>query len=254
MITCSRWWLLTPLLFASVHAGLFDIDIPSHEQGNWQAKSNYMIEHEYVPPGPIGTPAVLNSCSADVPSSVRCSGHGHCIHWNENADRSFPQSMLTFCKCDTYWADPECRTQRKSQVTAFLLSLFFGFLGADQFYLGYVGAGILKVATLGGCGFLYIYDLVRIGSSPALTAQDFRVAADLPHWAYVITIVSLMCFLGFTASIRSIFQRRLQKAKDVLILKAEHAASRVEQGPPVAMELPPKVTGGVYRGYGTTLL
>lgn len=253
--TCAR--LLVPSLFASAHAGLFDIDIPSHAQGNWRGKSNYLIDHEYISPGHNASSAVLNSCGAAVPSHLMCSGRGRCIHWNDNADRAMPQSRLTFCQCDTYWADPECRTERKSQVTAFLLSLFFGLIGADQFYLGYVATGALKLVTLGGCGVWYLYDLVRIGSCAVFTAQDYRVAADLPHWAYVISIVSLMCCLGFAVSVRSIAWRRVHKAKEVLILKAEHAASirSIEQGPPVAMSpiIGAESTGPVYRGYGTTM-
>ena len=45
---------------------------------------------------------------------------------------------------------------RKSQAVAFLFSNFFGILGIDRFYLGYVGLGILKLLTFGGF-FLWAY-------------------------------------------------------------------------------------------------
>jgi hypothetical protein len=30
------------------------------------------------------------------------------------------------CECDPDWADPECRTKRKSQAVAYTLALFLG--------------------------------------------------------------------------------------------------------------------------------
>jgi len=45
---------------------------------------------------------------------------------------------------------------------AFLLSFFFGFLGADRFYLGYGVLGLLKLCTFGGLGIWVCYDLVML--------------------------------------------------------------------------------------------
>jgi TM2 domain-containing membrane protein YozV len=47
-------------------------------------------------------------------------------------------------------------------MTALLLSIFLGSLGIDRFYLGYSGAGIGKLLTLGGCGIWSIIDIVNI--------------------------------------------------------------------------------------------
>lgn len=51
---------------------------------------------------------------------------------------------------------------QKSFVAAWLLSWLLGVLGVDRFYLGYVGLGLLKLFTLGGCGIWALIDLVLI--------------------------------------------------------------------------------------------
>ena len=52
----------------------------------------------------------------------------------------------------------------KSQVTALLLVMFLGVLGAHRFYLGYTFHGLLYLFTLGGCFVMVIIDLVLIAT------------------------------------------------------------------------------------------
>jgi hypothetical protein len=49
-----------------------------------------------------------------------------------------------------------------SVVTAYLLWLFFGFLGGHRFYLGKVGTGILYALTGGGFFFGWLIDFFRM--------------------------------------------------------------------------------------------
>lgn len=52
----------------------------------------------------------------------------------------------------------------KSKVVAYLLLLFFGFLGAHKFYVGKIGMGIIYLFTGGLYGFGVLIDLFTLGS------------------------------------------------------------------------------------------
>ena len=58
----------------------------------------------------------------------------------------------------------------KSRKAALILAAlpWTGFLGVDRFYLGYIGLGILKFLTAGGCLVLYIIDIVKIAKGTML--------------------------------------------------------------------------------------
>lgn len=49
----------------------------------------------------------------------------------------------------------------KSQLVAFLLAFFLGYLGVHRFYLGYIGIGIVQLLTGGFCIWAFI-DWIRI--------------------------------------------------------------------------------------------
>ena len=53
-------------------------------------------------------------------------------------------------------------TGERDWVVALLLSIFLGSLGVDRFYLGYIGLGVVKLITLGGCGVWWLIDLILI--------------------------------------------------------------------------------------------
>jgi TM2 domain-containing membrane protein YozV len=66
---------------------------------------------------------------------------------------------------------PVAGTPVKSQSTAFILSWLLGAFGADRFYLGYTGLGILKLITLGGCGIWALIDFILTGMCSMKDAQ-----------------------------------------------------------------------------------
>jgi len=53
---------------------------------------------------------------------------------------------------------------QKDFLVALLLSIFVGQFGIDRFYMGYIGLGILKLVTVGGCGIWWLIDVILIAT------------------------------------------------------------------------------------------
>jgi len=71
---------------------------------------------------------------------------------------------------------PTQQPEQKDFIVALLLSIFVGSIGVDRFYLGYVGLGIVKLVTLGGCGVWTLIDIILIamGKLPDASGQPLK--------------------------------------------------------------------------------
>lgn len=74
------------------------------------------------------------------------------------------------------------------------------------------------MATLGGFGFWWLVDIIRTGSGPVY-AGNFRVAADLPHWVFLLSTIFLFVFGGFIYAVYSYMRYRIQKREAYMSLR-----------------------------------
>lgn len=207
-----------------------------HIVGAWRKQVDFSLKESYQK---ADGSLIFDSCSDPHVDTINvCSGRGVCEMWEQGNIRN----PLGFCRCQNEWAGPECRTRRKSQIGAFVLSLFFGFLGLDMFYLELYKLGICKLLTCGGFGVWWLLDIVRTGVGPVY-ARNYRTASDLPTWAFVVVSVFVATLLGFLLFLRVLSKhlRRKRAPRDRLeVLPAgkstqghnthlEHVAHLLEQ-------------------------
>lgn len=95
----------------------------------------------------------------------------------------------------------KAREGNKSFLTTWLLSYFLGWLGADRFYLGYTGLGVLKLVTFGGCGIWALIDwiLVWAGSMKASDGTALKGRQQHMNTVLIVFIVSFVAYVILAA-------------------------------------------------------
>jgi len=192
----------------------------SHPTPTWEEVPNYWEKFQYIPEGAPAKEKIYNSCDLVLPKEQECSGHGECSEWRPDMKVTAGGKTMKFCKCFRDWADPECRTKRKSQMVAYFLSVFLGVFGADHFYLAHYYSGFAKLASFGGLGVWWVADIVRIGSSP-IYSSEYRLAYDLPHWFYVMFTVAFFTVLGYFIFGSLARASKYEKARSNFLMKEE---------------------------------
>jgi hypothetical protein len=64
----------------------------------------------------------------------------------------------------------------KSHGVALALAIVLGVFGAHRFYAGKVGTGLLQLATLGGMGIWYLYDVIMVASGQFKDDEGRRIS------------------------------------------------------------------------------
>lgn len=132
---------------------------------------------------------------------------------------------------------PDMRTeyfQRKSFIVAWLLSLFLGGLGADRFYLGKIGTGILKLLTLGGLGIWSLIDLVLILSGTMRDHAGHRLDGDrqarMVGWVVTgaLVLVGIIGGVGLTATAGSMASSPIGSPTEAAVPAVEDVTAPTE--------------------------
>jgi TM2 domain-containing membrane protein YozV len=130
------------------------------------------------------------------------------------------------------------------------LSMFFGFLGADRFYLGDNGGGVMKLSTFGGFGTWWVYDIIRTGSAPVDTG-NFKVAADLPHYAFVLSCTMWGITLGFVLAYHLTRKFRSRRRREAMMLQLDEEARQQEPAKQFTDFYGPGIDKPVIQNYGS---
>lgn len=86
---------------------------------------------------------------------------------------------------------------KRSYLLTLQLSILFGYLGFDRFYLGKIGTGILKLVTLGGFGIWYLIDIFLLLYNKQTDSENQPLAGQEKRDPVMLTFLSLCLFDRF---------------------------------------------------------
>lgn len=94
----------------------------------------------------------------------------------------------------------------KSFLVTWLLSLLIGVLGADRFYLGKIGTGILKLITFGGLGIWVLIDLIITLTGNQTDKHGRKLVGYDQHKAkaWIISAVFMVCSFTFNLTMNTL--------------------------------------------------
>lgn len=107
----------------------------------------------------------------------------------------------------------------KSYLVAALLAWFLGFLGVDRFYLGYIGLGVVKLLTCGGCGIWALIDFILILAGVLKDANGNELRRNPYDWVIILVIVVATILLNIFYGAFSILAGLLQQRGGVPVFK-----------------------------------
>lgn len=84
----------------------------------------------------------------------------------------------------------------KSFLVTWLLSLLVGIFGADRFYLGKIGTGILKLITFGGFGVWALIDLILVLANKARDKRGLPLEGYDKHKRMALIVTAAVVLLS----------------------------------------------------------
>lgn len=157
---------------ASTESNSVGADLSEPEQGDGTAVNGDINQDasDFV----LGSDGEIGGGSESAALSDASGGDDASSSSASQAGSSAQHSALPMCECDDGWArEPQpdavyekCTYELRSQWALLLLSMFFGWAGADWMYLArgsctYIFVGTLKLVTLGGFGLWWFVDVTR---------------------------------------------------------------------------------------------
>lgn len=95
------------------------------------------------------------------------------------------------------------RPEPRSFVITWLLALLLGAVGADRFYLGKIGSGLLKLLTFGGLGIWALVDLILVLTGNQRDKQNQSLAGYPERrtlaWAVTGAFLAIAIIIGATS-------------------------------------------------------